>query len=196
MAGHGLRLKAGELWSIDFPQAIERPDGSLRIPYIWNGRHTNRYVIRLQCEQCGVSYLAERSRTRTAAFCSKRCGMLHRAETRPIRRRKGNRSNDKRGNHILIQAPNHPFARKGFVPEHRLIVEREIGRILLEKEVVHHIDLIRDNNTPDNLVTCKTDAAHRRVHATLNDCVAELMAMGVLSFDKHKLCYYVTRIST
>ena len=46
---------------------------------------------------------------------------------------------------------------------HRLIVERRIGRELSSKEIVHHIDENKLNNTPENLLL--TDAAgHGKLH--------------------------------
>lgn len=35
--------------------------------------------------------------------------------------------------------------------EHREVAERILGRKLSDEEIVHHIDFIRDNNSPSNL---------------------------------------------
>jgi len=50
------------------------------------------------------------------------------------------------------------------VPEHRLIASLLIGRPLEDGEVVHHLDLDRTNNSPDNLVVVNRgegDTFHR-----------------------------------
>ena len=47
---------------------------------------------------------------------------------------------------------------------HRVIAEQLIGRRLDSKEVVHHRDSNRYNNTPDNLVVFPTAGDHTRFH--------------------------------
>lgn len=49
------------------------------------------------------------------------------------------------------------------VPEHRLIASMLLGRPLESGEVVHHLDLDRSNNTPDNLVVV-SPAEHGMFH--------------------------------
>ena len=49
--------------------------------------------------------------------------------------------------------PSHPYSRKnGYIALHRLIVETKIGRYLTPKEVVHHKDEDKKNNSPKNLI--------------------------------------------
>lgn len=50
-----------------------------------------------------------------------------------------------------------------WVSEHRVVVERTLGRCLRRGEYVHHIDEDRTNNEPDNLVVVNA-AQHRRIH--------------------------------
>jgi len=50
------------------------------------------------------------------------------------------------------------------VAEHRVIVEKAIGRHLTTKEVVHHIDANKSNNELGNLFLCKSELEHRKAH--------------------------------
>lgn len=48
--------------------------------------------------------------------------------------------------------------------EHRVVMEKQIGRRLREDEIIHHRDGNKDNNDPSNL-ELMTQSAHARHHA-------------------------------
>lgn len=63
--------------------------------------------------------------------------------------------------YVYVYQPNHPRRdKKGYVCEHRLVMEKKVGRYLDKTEVVHHIDGSRSNNKIENLVLCKSDSEH------------------------------------
>jgi hypothetical protein len=68
--------------------------------------------------------------------------------------------------YILIYAPNHPFAisdgagGKIYILEHRLIMERHLGRYLDSDEVIHHIDGNPSNNAIENLRLYASQSEH------------------------------------
>lgn len=65
----------------------------------------------------------------------------------------------------LVHLPTHPFSNKnGYVPEHRLVAEKTIGKYIDPKLLdVHHINGIVDDNNPNNLMVL-TRQEHRRIH--------------------------------
>ena len=55
--------------------------------------------------------------------------------------------------YIYLYAQDHPSANKrGYVLEHRLVVEESLGRLLEADEHVHHINEIKDDNRLENLM--------------------------------------------
>jgi hypothetical protein len=77
---------------------------------------------------------------------------------------KGGRIINKYG-YIEILQPNHPFAMiRNYVFEHRLVMEKHLGRFLRTEERVHHINGIKDDNRIENLKLFSNEIEHQRFH--------------------------------
>lgn len=74
--------------------------------------------------------------------------------------------------YIMIKVKDHPFANKrGYVYQHRLIMEKNLKRYLTPEEIVHHKDGIKTNNDFSNLVMFRSTGEHTSYHLLRGEIV-------------------------
>lgn len=95
---------------------------------------------------------------------------------------KGIKSNGR--GYILEYAPNHPNARQKCVMQHRLNMESKINRYLTDKEVVHHINFIKNDNRLKNLYLFSSQKEHSQSLSSLYKIIDNLLINNIIEFKR------------
>lgn len=82
---------------------------------------------------------------------------------RPLKRWNKRETYINDGGYVMVWVPEHPKNFRGWYYEHRMVVEKELGRVLETYIQVHHINQIKTDNHPRNLFAC-THGEHRKAH--------------------------------
>ena len=70
--------------------------------------------------------------------------------------------------YVLIYLPNHPFCDAGkYVKRSRLVMEKRLKRYLDPKEIVHHINGIKEDDRIKNLKLFHNRRAHVKYHHSI-----------------------------
>jgi transposase-like protein len=99
----------------------------------------------------------------------------------------GNRSSSwnggltKNNGYLQVHIPDHPEAdARGYVFQHRLVMEQMVGRSLRPEERVHHKNHVKTDNRPENLDLFAGDREHAEHHA-LEQRVNRLAGVAALA---------------
>jgi uncharacterized protein (DUF1330 family) len=174
-----------------------RNDGKVYIEEKKRGRVTYIYGQIRRCLNCEQEFFAKENEIEQgeALFCSKSCARSGRFNpqwgkhwesslkgiSRPDLR--GEKSATWKGGisrradgYILVYVPDHPYrSKKNYVMQHRLVMEKKLGRYLKRGETVHHINGDRTANNTENLVYFETMGQHRTFHLNLSRYVFEFI---------------------
>ena len=128
------------------------------------------------CIICNKTIFAYGKRKKTAKYCSNECRWI---DYKKRYSGSGNPSwkGGKRTNHngyTLIYKPDHPYSTNNYVFEHRLVMEKKIGRYIGKHEIVHHINKDKSDNSIDNLQLLTHDNPTHPYYSVCPHCGKEL----------------------
>jgi len=127
-------------------------------------------MIKKICQECGKEYECRPDHINRSHFCSCRCNALNHRNTVLQRKTytsginhpmwKGGKTINSQG-YVLVLLRKHPNCESnGYFREHRLVMEKHLGRYLLKSEDVHHINGIRTDNRIENLELITNRSEH------------------------------------
>lgn len=88
----------------------------------------------------------------TNGYCAKHWNRVQRhGDPHKTERKHGQQRRLTSRGYALVRRPEHPAQVRGWVHEHRVVMESMIGRLLEPGENVHHRNGVRDDNRPENL---------------------------------------------
>ena len=155
-------------------------------------RTKNLYYFEVDCSGCGVPMLQSHSNHLRSSrpFCTTTCKWKTVRQETVARDSRYKKPRNHGSFHVKLKRHDHHKAdRHGLVFEHVIVAEQKLKRPLREKEIVHHINFIKNDNRPENLFVCSSVNEHFAIHGSLNRCVEALLTSGALIFNSTQRIY-------
>ena len=150
------------------------------------------FTVICKCDYCGKEFKREYFKAQRVKhhFCNSKCegkwktgknhplyGKKHTEETRVKMslvkigknnsRWNGGKTKDGNG-YILVKNYDHPNCNtRGYIREHRIVMEKKLGRYLTKEEIIHHKNGVVDDNRIENLKLFANDIEHKKYHKFL-----------------------------
>jgi len=171
----------------------------------WGNSNSIKYCLKCKtriCLICGKEFQIKLSLKNKTKYCSQKCYGIFRKSCIPwikgkhhsegtkrkisenswMRGRYGNKNPHWKGKtnakgYIHIYQAEHPFCNNHkYVPEHRLVAEKILGRYLTKQELIHHIGIKylmnsienKSDNRPKNLYLFRSNGKHAQYHHLKN----------------------------
>lgn len=133
--------------------------------------HITDGKIKIKCSNCGTEFVKWKCEITLTNFCKQSCYFSYiksgkhstigqSAEKHP--NWQGGRTYINADGYRMVWAFNYPGSHQNVIAEHILVIEKKLGRLLKLGEEVHHINHIRTDNRPENLVIFSSHSEHLR----------------------------------
>lgn len=147
---------------------------------MWKGGNIEKI-----CKQCCEKFLANRNNVKLGwgIFCSSKCRsnnkigkpawnsgkkLHYQVWNKGKKYRLPNHIYKKRirtDKYIILYRPNSPYSnKKGYISEHRLVMQEYLGKKIESTEVVHHINGNTFDNRIENLILFTSSSEHTKHH--------------------------------
>lgn len=123
----------------------------------WNKGKINKITI--ICKACNKEF---NTWNKKQIYCSLECRIKDKIG-KNHHQWKGGKHITKRG-YVAMCVKDHPNKHNSYYPEHRLVMEKHLGRYLKRTEVVHHINGNKLDNRIENLMLFPNNGVHRCYH--------------------------------